>query len=122
MNRNHEATMPKRSADTEEPEAESTPATVEESGIVISPATAGVVAASPGEAQPPAPVEVHIPDPPDYRPPPPGPVHALVDAPEGAPIARREIKAGKPIQYARSRFAHRAAIRQWKLSKLMLGR
>jgi hypothetical protein len=40
----------------------------------------------------------------------------------GATAPTRVIIREPTVQYAKSRFAHRAAIRQWKLSKLMMGR
>jgi hypothetical protein len=40
----------------------------------------------------------------------------------GATAPRRVIIKSPEVQYVKSRFAHRAAIRAWKLSRLMLGR
>lgn len=38
----------------------------------------------------------------------------------GASAPKRVILKSPKVQYVKSRFAHRAAIRQWKLSRLML--
>jgi hypothetical protein len=40
----------------------------------------------------------------------------------GATAPTRVVIREPIVKYAKSRFAHRAAIRQWKLSKLTLGR
>jgi hypothetical protein len=40
----------------------------------------------------------------------------------GATAPRRVVIKSPEVQYVKSRFAHRAAIRAWKLSRLMLGR
>jgi hypothetical protein len=62
--------------------------------------------------------EVVVPD----RPGPIPPMTPVAENPQAPILARREVKRPAPVQFVKTRWQHRAARRQWRLTKVKLGR